>query len=500
MESIGPGWTAGPFFLCAKGPVTPEFEEKLTDFIKANGFFQPGQKVLLAVSGGADSTALMHAMTRLRQEGAFNGSLACAHINHRLRKVEADADEQFVITEASRLGLTVTTRQINVRGFARRNRLSIETAARKLRIDNLLEVARENRCDAIATGHQKNDNAETVLHRLLRGTGMRGLGGIRPAQVFGDGFVFVRPLLCFTRDEICEYLRQQNIKWRTDRTNEDCRYKRNFIRHKLIPAIQQTCDSSLTEQLCELAESAGRFYSLLCRRADGAWLGTADCTASRIGLNLPRFLSEPEPVQVELARRSLTALKSGERDLTQRHYEMILQLARQNTGGRRVELPGGYLVRREYENLIFTSSGSVSTTEQNQAAELKVPGLTEFDDYAIETNTLEAGTGTLEEFRTNKDNHIEWFDLEKVKQPLFVRSRQRADRFQPLGMPAEKKLGKFLTSARVPQNVRKKTLVVTDSEKIIWVWPIRTGEQAKITDKTRRILQIQITRLVNGRW
>jgi tRNA(Ile)-lysidine synthase len=194
---------------------------------------------------------------------------------------------------------------LDVRGFARRNKLSIETAARELRIKSLLDIAKASNCSHIVTAHQKNDNAETILQRLVRGTGFRGLGGIWPKRVFADEIRFVRPLLCVGRDEIIEYLQQRNLKWRQDHTNADCTYRRNYIRHRLLPAIQRDCADSLVKQLSELARSARRFYSLVCTHADKLWPELADCTCEKIALDLKIFLAQPQPVKVELVREIL---------------------------------------------------------------------------------------------------------------------------------------------------------------------------------------------------
>jgi len=485
-----------------------EFEQKVGDFIKANELPGSANKVLLAVSGGADSTALLYAMLRLSREKVFRAELLCAHINHQLRGAEADLDEDFVVAQASELKLAITTRQVDVRGFAGRNKLSIETAARKLRIKNLLEIARANNCDCIATAHQKNDNAETILQRLTRGTGFRGLGGIWPMRVFGEEFKFVRPLLCVRRDEIIEYLEQRNLKWCQDHTNTDCTYRRNYIRHRLLPALQQECTGSLVEQLSELSESARRFYKLVCSRADKVWPKTADCSGEKVTLDSKMFLAQPKSVMVELVRRSLTAVGCGERDLTQHHYEGILQLAEQNVSGKKVALPGGFVVGAEYENLIFAwpqksvhrmPYGKIRSQKSEDrrlsSVVLEAPGQTRFDKYLIETAIFEAEEDEFEKFKTGKNNFIERFDSDKIKPPLIVRFRRAGDRFVPLGLGEEKKVGKFLTTARVPQELRQKLLIVADSERIIWVWPIRVSEQAKVTGGTRKILQLQITRM-----
>ncbi|HUU15651.1 MAG TPA: tRNA lysidine(34) synthetase TilS [Sedimentisphaerales bacterium] len=474
-----------------------EFEQKVGDFIKANELFSSADKVLLAVSGGADSTALLYAMHALSSENVFGAELLCAHINHQLRGAEADSDEDFVIAQAASLKLAVTTKHVDVRGFAGRNKLSIETAARKLRIKNLLEIAGANNCDCVATAHQKNDNAETILQRLTRGTGFRGLGGIWPMRVFADEFKFVRPLLCVRRDEIIKYLEQRNLKWRQDHTNTDCTYRRNYIRHRLLPALQQDCSGSLVEQLSELSESACRFYKLVCSRADEIWPEPADCVSERMSLDLKVLLAQPQPVMVELIRRSLTALGCGERDLTQRHYEGILRLAEQNISGKEIELPGEFVVGAEYGNLIFSGPEKRPHSEEQivESIRLEVPGQTRFGRNLVKAVIFKADEKEFEKFKAEKTNFIERFDFDKIKPPLVVRFRKAGDRFVPLGLGEEKKVGKFLTAARVPQEVRQKLLIINDSEKIIWVWPIRTSEQAKVTSGTRKILQLQIIRM-----
>ncbi|HEW78446.1 MAG TPA: tRNA lysidine(34) synthetase TilS, partial [Phycisphaerales bacterium] len=355
-----------------------EFEKNIADFIKANQLFGPTAKVLLAVSGGADSMALLYAMRALKADGVFNGRLIVAHINHQLRGSQAKLDEDFVIAQARNLNLPVVTRRLDVRGFASKNKLSIETAARKLRIESLLDIAKANNCNYIATAHQKNDNAETILQRLARGTGFRGLGGIWPTRTFAEGVCFVRPLLCVSRNEVVEYLKEQNLKWRIDRTNEDCKYRRNYIRHRLMPALQQQCSGPVVEQLSRLAQSTRRFRSLVCSSAEKVWPGLADCAGEKVKLELKIFSVQPEPVKIELIRRSLAAIGSGERNLTQQHFKRILQLAEQNVGGKKIELPDGFVVWREYEKMIFVRTDRILKPDEQivESVKVEVPGRT----------------------------------------------------------------------------------------------------------------------------
>ena len=472
-----------------------EFEKNIADFIKANQLFGPTAKVLLAVSGGADSMALLYAMRSLKADGVFNGRLIVAHINHQLRGLQAKLDEDFVITQAGNLNLPVVTRRLDVRGFARKNKLSIETAARKLRIESLLDIAKANNCNYIATAHQKNDNAETILQRLARGTGFRGLAGIWPTRTFAEGVCFVRPLLCVSRNEVVEYLKEQNLKWRIDRTNEDCKYRRNYIRHRLMPALQQQCSGPVVEQLSVLAQSTRRFHSLVCSSAEKVWPGLADCAGEKVKLELKIFSVQPEPVKIELIRRSLAAIGSGERNLTQQHFKRILQLAEQNVGGKKIELPDGFVVWREYEKLIFVRTDRILKPDEQivESVKVEVPGRTRFGNYLIESAILEPGQIDMEKFKVKKNEFVERFDLDKVKLPLAVRFRRAGDRFCPLGQAGKKRIGKFMTAAKVPLQLRRESLIVADSKKIIWLWPIRMCEQAKIISSSRKILQLKIT-------
>jgi tRNA(Ile)-lysidine synthase len=486
-------WLVGrPVFLWMAMPL--EFENKVAGFIKEYHLFDSADRILLAVSGGADSTALLYAVLVLKAKSVVSADVLCAHINHQLRGADADLDEDFVLAQSRKLKLDVTTKRLDVRGFAHKNKLSIETAARQLRMESLIDIAKAENCRWIATAHQKNDNAETILQRLVRGTGFRGLAGIWPSRIVADDIRFVRPLLCVARNEIVEYLKKRNLKWRTDHTNADCTYRRNFIRHRLLPALQRDCTGSIVEQLSGLAASARKFYGLVCNSARNAWPAMADCADNKLKLNLQMFFTQPPEVKIELVRQSLTAVGCGQRDLTRRHFKRILQLAEQNIGGRKIELPAGFMVRREYGNLIFARpEKNASPDELNSAgATLEVPGQTGFGRYLIQADILEAADARMEKFKTGKNNFIERFDFDKVRLPLVVRFRRAGDRFWPLGLASEKRIGKFLTAAKVPHQMRRRLLIVADAEKIIWLWPIRMSEQAKVTNKTRKILQLQI--------
>jgi tRNA(Ile)-lysidine synthase len=301
-------------------------------------------------------------------------------------------------------------------------------------------------------------------------------------------------LLSVTRNEVIEYLQKRSLKWRTDHTNADCTYTRNFVRHQLLPALQEDCSGFLVGQLSELADSARKLHSRVCNYAEKVWPEIAECSDSEIKLNLKMFLTQPPPVKVELVRRSLTAVGSGQREVTRQHFKRILNLARQKVTGRKIELPSGFVVQRDYDYIVFARPEKSSSPDEliSKDMNVKIPGQTEFGQYVIEAAVLETDDWDIEKLKTEKTKYVERFDLEKLKLPLEARFRKAGDRFWPLGLDAEKKVGKFLTAAKVPQNLRRKLFVVADSEKIIWLWPLRMSEQTRVTEKTQKILQLKI--------
>jgi tRNA(Ile)-lysidine synthase len=462
-----------------------KLEQKTADFIAAEQLAPANGKILLAISGGADSTALLYVLASLRLD------IHCAHINHQLRGDEAQRDEDFVIEQCQKLKVPVLTMKIDVRDYAKKSKLSIETAARNLRIENLVEIAKEQNCDCIAAAHHKNDNAETIIDRLVRGTGLRGLCGIWPAKKFADGITFIRPLLCATRDEIIQYLNSRHLNWCTDRTNTDFAYRRNFIRHRLLPVLQNDSQSDIVERLAVLSKASRGFYQMVCRTADAIWPDVATINENNIVVDSDKIASQPAEIKIEIARRALAHLGCGEQDFTEQHYTNILRLPDDG----RLQLPNRITVHRRGGKIVFEKHPKTKPA-QSIAAEpvtLKVPGITQFGPYAINVDIIEIGQKDLAGFKKTKTNFVEWFDCEKLKLPLKVRSRKAGDRFWPLGLPGEKKIGKFLTTAKASQSMRRRLLVIADSEKIVWLCPVRISEQAKVTGGTKKVLQLRIT-------
>ena len=464
------------------------FEENVLQFITDENLISPGSRMLLAVSGGADSMAMLNALYELKKADLLPCELFVAHVNHQLRGPLADKDEALVIALSIALRLPCETVRVDVKTFAAKNRLSIENAARTLRRDALITIADKFNCSLIATAHHNDDNAETVIHRILRGTAYRGLGGIWPKKSFQNK-TFIRPLLNVSRSQILEYAQSQNIPFNHDHTNDDTAITRNFIRHKLLPKMQRDCQSDIPEMLSVLSSHSRRMVELLESKLHTIWPGVAIVNLPRtITLDRAIFNTLPMPIRVEVVRRAVTKLGIGEKDYTFSHYQKVTELsASQNSDF--LNLPGPIKLSVAQTTLTFDLPSTTNDIWSLPAA--IEPGQTiTWNGFTIATRVLNAADQNISQFVKNKPPATEWFDLDKITGSLSIRARQNGDRFWPLGLAAPKKVGKFLSDAHATD---KQTFVVEDAQKIIYLAPLRPCEQTKITDSTTRILEIIVS-------
>lgn len=334
------------------------FEDKLLHGMSAQSLTAEVRKLLLAVSGGADSVAMAHALAALRRAGALACELAIGHVNHQLRSDQSDADEAFVKDLAARLQLPFASTRVDVRAYAAQHRLSIETAARALRLQALANQCKAMDCDAVATAHHLDDQAETLVHRLMRGTGLRGLCGIRPASRL-HGLLFLRPMLCVSRDEIGAYGRRVGLQWRDDATNDSLEPTRNRIRHILLPQLSSDWPR-VTQGLSELANQCRQMQERTETDAK-AVLTKAIATQqpNRLSLHRQPLADCPPWVFYEVMREALVQLDVGLRDYTQAHFEHMRRLAAKGAG--RHQFPCGVVLRAKKKTLTIESPGADST-------------------------------------------------------------------------------------------------------------------------------------------
>lgn len=468
--------------------------EKVSQTISERRLLARGERLLVGVSGGPDSVALLDALAALAPE--FGWKLHVAHFNHQLRGADADADEAFVRELAAGYGLPFTAGRGDVRAFATEQKLSIEDAARRLRHGSFQETARSLGLAKLALGHTADDQVETLLQRLLRGAGTRGLAAIHASNQLG-ALTVVRPLLDVWKTELLDYIRQRGLNFRQDASNWDPQFQRNRIRHELIPALERDYNPALKPLLHQTAEMLD---------AEDEWL---DAEAARVlgsgkPLAVSRLLREHVAIQRRAIYRWLLEHDAG----AAVDFATVEALRRMATSGRptRLTLAGGARVAREGDALALErmrSSNQYSVTS-NQSAEtrLAVPGTTAVPalgiviEVKVVTGKSVPKSGTLQKHKSetiNLESPQEWLDADAVGDTLTLRCWRPGDRFQPIGMKSAKKLQDIFVDQKMPVTQRRRTpLLVATNGEICWPVGCRIGETFKITAATRRALRICI--------
>lgn len=456
-------------------------EDKVYAWTVSEGLIRQGSRLLLAVSGGADSVAMAAVLCRLRDKGRLRCDLVIGHVNHCLRGSESDGDEEFVRRFSAALGLTAAVKRVNVRAYAAAEKLSIETAARCLRLQSLAAMAKEYRCDAVAAAHHKDDSAETVIHRLMRGTGFRGLCGIQPAsEIFG--VLFIRPMLNVRRREILQYCSCRHLAWREDATNRDTAFTRNKIRLWLMPALEKC---QITERLSALSSKSRLLLQRTEQQAQSV-LEQGRWDKGVFTIEQTRLQSCPPWVMHELLRRLPVQFGIGLRDYSREHFEIMRRLADAKKG--KVELPGGAEASVE-KGLFFFCVPKQGRFAPAQTV-LPVGETIEWDQWRISSRLFNRAQADCQLFFKSKDANTEWFDADKIKGPITIRSKRQGDRFWPIGAKREQKAARFLLKSGMNSIDRRNTFVIADTEKILWIVPVRASEQTKITQQTTNILEI----------
>lgn len=327
--------------------------EKFRATIERHHLITTGDTVLVAVSGGADSVCLLHLLAGLRHELGIK--LICGHINHHLRR-SSDADERFVAAMAKKLAVPFYSTSVKVN----RKKGSLEEMAREARLKALTRIARRCKADSIALAHHQDDAAETVLMRILRGTGLQGLQGILPRRVL-YGFTFVRPLLEVTRKDIGHYLRAYRLNYRTDPTNRHKRFFRNRIRLELLPLLERKYQPNSTAILANLAETAALDYGCLLEQAEKIFSRAHRKKADTVRLHLATLQPVHPALRRMVLRRAISELNGNLRRLTLTHLKEIEDLLENRPAGSVVTLPNRLAVKKEEKSLrLSLRSGSQS--------------------------------------------------------------------------------------------------------------------------------------------
>ena len=449
-------------------------------------------KLLLAVSGGMDSCVLLDLFAEMQAEQ--NWRLSIGHIQHQLRGVEAEGDAEFVTTLAKDHFLPLYFRKIAVRDFAHAKKISLETAGRELRYKALDEICEESGATAIVTAHTQDDQVETILAHILRGSGLRGLRGMQARSVISETkFEVLRPLLSFPRSEILAYAQSRALKWREDTSNADVRFRRNRVRHELLPLLRERFNPRINASLIRLACIADESEAQLQANARQAFAEAllAEETG-KIILDLLRFRNYFRAVQAYVIRAVLERVTSTYTALTFEETEQILSFLNP-THNQLLAFPRRrYLWRSEVE--IYTEKtgvvfSKIQPTPQPQFLEIGQRCV--LHDAGLAITITPVANDAFGRERCHADQ--QFIDADAITGRLRVRFPQAGDRFMPLGMGGfKKKLSDFFIDEKVPLARRARMPLITCETGIVWICGYRLDERFKITPRTQNILQIQV--------
>lgn len=472
------------------------FTKALAETIAEQGLFPVDARLVVAVSGGADSMALLQGLVALNQEFDFRLDLHVAHLNHSLRDNESDDDAAFVEAAADSLDLPRTIESSAVGDLAGREKGSIEEVARRERYALFERACLAHGARHVAVAHHADDNIETVLHRILRGTGLRGVGGIPMSRrIHGRSDIsVVRPLLEMRRHEIRRYVADEGIAYRDDSTNAGLDTTRNKIRNSLLPRIETDINPQVGEALLRLAEQA-RWAEQYIRQTVQKTFETLiiSRTDQELVLNAAALARKSRIVQTELVRAAVVSFELGEQDLSFGHLKAIIDLVADGATGKQVTLPGGMNAKLVYNRLIV----SMPTDEPRETIAAKVaihvPGTTVLArrNLQIECEVLPLSASGVTVHSRNRNRNEEWMDLDNVHLPLVVRGRQQGDRFWPLGAPGSKKVADFLIDLKVEPAQRDSVAVLCDQLGPIWIIGYRLDDRVKLSRITRRALRVR---------
>lgn len=456
--------------------------KKIGHTIRKYHLLQKGDTVVVALSGGADSCALLWCLVRLSDE--YGLKLVAAHFNHGLRQEQSDGDEVFCRSLAQKFGVDFLTQKMLDPSIPKG--VSPEDYFRRERYRFLDRVAADCKANKIALGHHMQDQAETVLLNILRGSGLDGLKGFLPMR----DAKYIRPLIGVTRQDIIVTLNEAGIDFREDSTNSSYAYLRNRLRGELIPLLQTKYNPRIEENLARMAE--------IVRRDDDWISGYVDSilTSPRIqyeknevSFSAEYFKSLHEALGFRLVKALLEGLSPEGRGFSSSHIQAVVDLVINSPSGKIITLPYCLRAQKEYDRVVLHSNIQARTMDYEYP--LTVPGMIDLKERKI---TLSAIRGEPKDIDFNRVDRV-YFDEDKITEPLLVRNRRRGDWFEPLGTNGSQKIKKLFIDRKVPGKERESIALVADKNSVIWIENMHISERVKVTHETKNVLILEIRTL-----
>ena len=467
--------------------------KKVKEYVQKHQLITQGDRVVVGLSGGADSVCLLFVLLELQKEIPF--SINAVHINHQLRGPEALRDQKYVENLCETYGIPLKIVSRTVAEVAKKQKIGIEEAGRQVRYEVFESYAQKIGANKIALAHHQNDVAETMLFHLARGTDLAGLAAIRPKR--GP---YIRPLLCMNRREIEAYLQMQKMDYVTDSSNLTDHYMRNRIRHHVVEYLEEQVNSETAAHMSETAESLGELYEYMSALAVEKLNQYG--TARKNGIFLKQSLfTEPKVVVGYVLRETIGQLRNTLKDVTREHIQQLHLLAARPVG-KELHLPYELLARKEYEGIWIGNREEncnrmdLFEKEPGICIEVQKPpmGCDHSSIFFEKWNGYEI-SGTVEPWNHGEipeKKYTKWFDYDKIKSTLMIRFRQTGDRIIINEQGGRKKLKDYFIDEKIPKEQRDQIPLLCCEQDVLWVLGGRISEAYKVTKETQTILKIQI--------
>lgn len=454
-------------------------EKKVLEYITKHKLIEQGGTVIVGLSGGADSVCLLYVLCALRKKLGID--VEAVHIHHMIRGKEADEDKEYVEKLCTELGVGLKVIMKDVPRIAKQEKLTLEEAGRKVRYEAFAECAGNRKNTVIAVAHHMNDQAETVLMNMTRGSGIRGLCGIQ--QKRGN---IIRPLLCVKRTDIENYLKERGIQYRTDSTNLSDEYLRNKVRHNIVEYMQREVNAAAVENIAGCASLLSEAETYIAREADTFVQEKCRITEGKVEIPLRDMRQQAAIIQKYVVRRAFGLISHSLKDITQKHIEAVVEIMDMQVG-KKVSLPYGMRAYTTYDQLIIRCGQEEK--EKKGDYEICVPCRVQgFSFEIMEWNSHKKITA---------NDYTKFFDYDKIKFNLHLRTRQTGDYIIVNQKGNKKTLKSYFIDEKVQRQMRDDIWLLADGNHILWICGYRISEGYKVTADTKKVLCVRMEKNQN---
>lgn len=459
---------------------------KVLDTITEYNLVEKGDGVVVGISGGPDSVCLLHVLHALSEQLGIK--LYAVHINHMLRGSESDDDQRYVEKLCNQLGVPLYARAFDVKKVSLEKGISIEEAGREIRYGEFKRIAEYVNARKIAVAHNKNDQAETVLMHMLRGTGLDGLKGMNYKR---DGII--RPLLGVPRKDIEEYCALYSLKPRIDRSNLENVYARNKVRLDLVPYINKLFETDITEILFKMSSLIRDDIDFIEKAVHAEYKDSMVMQKKgEIRLNIPKIRDKHPAMQKRIIRNAIKEIKGDLKGIESIHIESAVDMALRGNTGKLIHLPADIRIEKSYDQLkvyIKYTSGEFHIP----CTPVTIPGVTE---VGIKGSLIHASIINDKKYMENIDglgykSMIQFFDYEKLKSGINIRNRKDGDVFKPYRSNGTKKLKEYFIDNKIPRETRESMPIVAKDNEVVWIVGHKISDKFKVTDNTKSILRLE---------